>query len=429
MTIMTFFKEMYDFSTKSNNVLDPSTFQGFSIFNRIFGGVKINAESALAHDTVFACVRDKSESIGQLPVRLKRLKNSKWESVETGREHRILTQKPNDYMTMQTFIEMIIATLELRGNFYAYINRNKYDNITEIIPFRFQTSINPQYDTYGRVYYVYTTNDGKPHMEFANKDILHIKNFTLDGLIGASAIYYGARSLGIAISQEDYLANLMENGAMPNGILSTKEVFKDDNAINRIKKQWAEYSGAKGAGKTPILENDLKYQAMSISPADSELILQRGFSREQICGMLRVPPRRIGAIVQTGSKRDVEQENKDYYQNSLMPIVRKIENALNLILPDTLKLKLDEREFLRGDFKSAAEAAHELVKSGLGSLNEGREFLGLEDKDGGDVHAIDTNNLTFGRLEDISRLQEEQRALMMNSNKPKEGSEEDDNEA
>lgn len=421
MGIKSLIKEFYDLNLKSD-ILDPSTFQGFSFSSRKFAGVNVNPNTALAHDTVFACVRDKAESIGQLPVLLRRTSGDKTETVKQGREYRIFTRRPNDFQTMQEFIEMIVAALELRGNFYAYISRNKYGNISEILPFVNQTGVCPNLSTDGRVYYTYVTNDNKPAMAFAGADIIHIKNFTLNGFLGASAIHYGARSIGISISQEDYLASLMADGVMPKGILTTPNVFKDPNAIDRLKEQWAAYSGAKNSGKTPILENDLKYQAMSISPADADLISQRGFSREQVCGIMRVPPTRIGVSVQ-GSKRDLEEENRDYYQNKLMPIVTKIESAINYVLPDHLNIKIDERGFIRGNYKALVDAVTAEFKMGGISMNEMRIDLGRDPKDGGEVHAIDTNNLTFGLLTDIPKLQEQQRLL---ANKPNE--EQDDDE-
>lgn len=417
MNLIKVIKDAYSPPTtvKSDGIVRPSTFDGFNLLSRIHAGVKVTPETALAHDTVFACVRDKAETIGQLPVKLTRTRSDgSKEKVTSGREFKKFTQRPNDFQTMQEFIEMGVATMELKGAFYAYILRNKHDNITEILPFRYQTGVNPAYDTYGNVYYTYTTNDGKPQMVFANRDIFVIRNFTLDGITPCSSIYYGARSIGLAISQEEYLAALMENGAMPLGILHTDNIFKDDNAIERLKGEWSNYSGKKNAGKTPVLENGLKYQAMSISPADTQLVLQRNLSREQICAMLRVPQRRVGVPI-TGTQRDVGEDNKDYMQNSLIPIITKIENAFNYALPDTLNMKLDETGFLRGDLKSTAEAAHEVVKSGLGSINEGREILGWEPKEGGDVHAIDTNNLTFGELTDIQRIQRERQRLLERS--------------
>ncbi|MGB2265113.1 MAG: phage portal protein, partial [Glaciecola sp.] len=355
----------------------------------------------MAHDTVYACVRDKAESIGQLPVRLKRKTGDTYEKVTQGREFRIFTQRPNDFQTMQDFIEMYVATLELRGNFYAYVSRNKYGNVAEILPFRNQAGVSVNMDASGRVYYMYATNDGKPDMTFAGADILHVKNFTLDGFTGASAIAYGARSIGIGIAQEDYLSNIMADGFLAKGVLTTEQAFKGVEGLNRLKSDWKKFTGTNAQSEIPILEQGLKYQALNISPADAELISQRGFSREQICGILRVPPRRIGITASAkGAGSDIEQENKDYYQNKLVPIITKLEHAINFVLPDNLSISLDEKGFIRGDFESQVKGAHEAVKSGLASLNEGREIIDMQPVDGGDVHAIDTNNLTFGVLTD-----------------------------
>lgn len=431
MGLKSFVKDLYDFDFKSIVSINPSTFQGFDLIGSKHAGVKVNTDTAIAHDTVFACVRDKAESIGQLPVCLYRKEGARNNKVHSGREHRIFTLKPNPYQTMQDMIEMYVATIELRGNWFAYVVRNRYNNIAEILPFRFQSNVSVNMDAHGQVYYTYSTNDGKPTIAFSNREIIHVKNFTLDGFTGLSAISYGARAIGLAISQEEYLSKLMEKGALQRGILTTDQLFKDKAAIDRLREQWDAFSGIKGMGKTPILEQNLKYQPLTLSPADTELIAQRGFSREQICGLLRVPPHRVGVTANQKSK-DTEQDNKDYYQNKLVPLITKFENAINYVLPDNLNIKLDEKGFIRGDFKSSVEAAHEVVKSGLGSINEGREIIGFQPIDGGEVHAIDTNNLTFGLVTDIPKLQEEQRLLAQsnaNANNNDDEDDDDDDEA
>lgn len=403
----------------------------FSMFNnnRKVAGVVVNQNTAIQHSTVYACIRDKAESIGQLPVKLYRTTNGKKEEVTSGREHRIFTQRPNDFQTMQDFIEMMETSLELNGKFFAYVNRNDRGSISEILPFRNQRSVSVNMDINGNVYYTYTTNDNKPAMGFAENKILHIKLNTLDGFTGLSPIQCNARALGLAISQEVHLSSLMEDGAMPVGVLETDQIFDDEDAIKRLQDDWrVKYGGTKNSGKTPILENGLKYRPLTISPADTQLIEQRQYSREELCGIFRVPPHRIGAS--TGAKKeDIEQANKDYYINKLMPIVTKYEMAMNWILPDNLTIKLDEKGFIRGDAKTQAEVVGAEFKIGSISMNEVRKDMGREPIEGGEVHAIDTNNLTFGLLTDIPKLQEEKRALALagsqNTNKPKD----DNNEA
>jgi len=403
-----------------------------NVFSRFGFGVKtagvvVNTTTAVQHATVYACVRDKSESIGQLPVLLYRTKaDGTQELVKKGRDFKLFTKKPNDFMTQQDLLQMYISCLELYGKFFAYTVRNDRGAIMEIIPFRHQNNITPQMDQNGNVYYNYVTNDGKPKMSFAGDEIIHIKLNTLDGFTGLSPISCNVGAIGLGIGQEKHLSNLMKNGAMPKGILETDLIFSDISKATRLREEFDQrYAGVDNAGKSILLENGVKFRPLTISPADSELLQSRQYSQQQICGIFRVPPRRIG-VSGTTKQSDVEQENKDYYINSLMPLVTAFESAINLILPDTLNIKIDERGFIRGDLKSLVEAFGSAFKLTAITIDELREGIGFQPIENGHLHAIDTNNITLGTLDQVQELQAEQRAL--NKPKPVNNTEEDNDE-
>lgn len=389
----------------------------------VFAGKRVDEHTAMGLDTVYACIRDKSESIGQLPVKMQ---SKDGEDITSGREYEIFCKNPNSFMTMQDFIETYVTCLESYGRFFAYTKRNKYGNVSEIIPFRYQRQIMVNMDTNGNIYYTYTTNDGKPYMGFNNGEILHIKLNSLDGFTGMSPITTAARTLGISIAQEDYLENLMENGAIPRGVLETDNVFVDETKGNRILQQWNElYKGTSNAGKTALLENGLKYKGVTLSPSDTELIKQRIFSRTQICSIFRVPPHRVNAVeMKAGGYDKLEDNNRAYMRDSLVPIIYKLENALNPLIRGGSKIELDTKGFVRGDRESQVRALREELVVGLVSLNEGRIDLGRKPLEGGDVFAIDTNNLTFGKYSDIERIQRENREMM---NEPVEQVEDEEN--
>ena len=370
--------------------------------NNIHAGVKVTTNTAIETDIVYTCIRDKSESLGQLPLVVKR----SGKKLERGsREHRIFSMKPNDYMTTQDLLEMYVTNMELHGNFYMLPIMNKFGNIAEFVPFRYQNNIRPSMDTNGRVYYTYSTNDGKPKMAFAGNTLIHIKLNSLNGYEGLSPISAAAMTIGVAISQEQHIASLMEKGARPSGILTTDAVFKDPIAIQRLKEEWGKtHGGSNNSGKTAVLENGLKYQAMGLSPADSELIKQRVFSRIQLCGVFRVPPSRVG-VVEAQKYNSLEENNKSYLRDSLVPLITKFENAINNILPTSLTVEIDVSQYARGDRKSQVEALSAELKSGGIMISEMREDLGRPFVEGSDVFAIDTNNLTFGLLTDIPKLQ------------------------
>ena len=392
---------------------------GIDITNRLkFAGVTVTPDDAMTLDTVYACIRDKAESIGQLPGKLvPKNKDRKPQA----RLERIFTKRPNDYMTLQDLLENYVTSIESRGSWYAYPVFNKYGNVAEIIPFRFQQQVRPSMDANGRVYYTYSTNDGKPNITFAGGELIHIKLNSMDGINGLSPISSAARTVGIAISQEDYLANTMDGSFMMNGYLSTPNVFQDVGARDRLRNEWRDmHGGAAKAGEAPpLLEQDVKWNNTGISPADVELILQRKYSREQIAAIFRVPPGRVG-IVDAMRFKNLEENNRSYLRDSLIPLITKFEFAMTELLPDEIEFKLDTKAFVRGDRKSQVEAAGQELKLGGISINEFREELDRDPAEGGDVHAIDTNNLTFGLLSDIPKLQEEARQLNAQPAKPNE---------
>lgn len=396
---------------------------GIKFNPKTFAGETVTVDSAMGMDTVYACIRDKSESIGQLPIVVKR------NDIVLGRgkrEHKIFAQKPNDYMTTQDLLEMYVTCMETRGNFYVLPIRNRYGSISELLPLRYQENVITQMDQYGNVYHTYITNDGKPAISFAGDELIHIKLNSLNGIMGMSPIQVTAMAHGVALSQEQYLGSLMENSAMPKGILKTDKIFKDPAALERLREQWSKkFGGAKQSGKTPLMEGGLQYESLGLSPADSELIKQRIFSKVQLCGIYRVPPSRVG-VIEAQKYSKLEDNNRAYMRDSLVPLITKFEAGINNELPDDLMIKIDTKQFVRGDRISQVEAVTKEFATGSIKMNEVRVDLDRDPIEGGDVHAIDTNNFTFGKLTDIPKLQEQARlAAQQNIAKPPQEDSED----
>lgn len=403
-----------------SNVYNDANFFGSLDRENKQAGVKVNYTTAMRHSDVYAAVRIKAESIGQLPIRLFRIKDNVRREIHNGREHNIFTKKPNAYQTWQEFIETYVTAIEILGNFYAEVKRNRYGNVYEIVPFKFQNNVSTEMDMHGQVYYTYSTNDGKGRITkvtYAASDILHIKLNNTDGYRGLSPISQCAQAIGLAIAGSTHSASLFENGATPSGILSTDSVFgDDDNAVERLRKQWNEtHQGPHKKGKVAVLEYGMKYQTIQMSSVDAQLLEHGKFSREQICSIFRVPSHMLSAP--DGMKyNSIEHNNTGFFRDSLMPLVTKLENNINPLLPENHMIKIDQKQFVRGDHKSMVDAIETEIKSGLCSLNEGRVDLGREPIEGGDVFAIQTNNLQFGTYDDLEEMRRLNMEKLTNEN-------------
>lgn len=365
-------------------------------------GQVVTSRTAIQHETVYACIKVLAEACGQLPLEVYR-NGSK---IESGRQWHILAKQPCDYQTTQEWVETAVTALMLKGNFYCLIYRSPL-GITKIEPFRYQDSVTVDMDNNGVVYYTYTANNGsgglnrQSQVTYSQRDIFHLKLNNLDGFKGISPIQAGARAIGTALSQDSHQANTMSNSATPRGLLYTDQIFKDRELLTQHQKEWqTKYGGSANSGKTPILDGGLKYVPMAMSAADAQLLEQRQFSREQIAQIFQVPLHKLGV---TGAIKygTVEQANIAFMRDALIPILTKIENNLNLLLNGNLSVKFNEMEFVRGDYGSQTKAVGEQLKLGLISVNEGRKQLGYEPVEGGDVHAVDTNNLTFNSFANL----------------------------
>ena len=87
-------------------------------------GVSVNVDSALKVSTVFACLRVLADGIAQVPLKVYREKADG--SKELAKDHpayRLLSRRPNDWMTSFEFRQVMMFHAVLLGNGCAYIGR------------------------------------------------------------------------------------------------------------------------------------------------------------------------------------------------------------------------------------------------------------------------------------------------------------------
>lgn len=360
---------------------------------------------SLKIETVFAALRDKSETIGQLPIKLYETSKKGRKEIKSGRVHRIFCERPCDYMTMQNFMENLVVSLERFGAFYAYIERNDLGSPMSIVPFRFQGNIHPSMDVSGRVFYNYVKNDGTIGDAYNLEDLFIIKGFTLDGFTPVSPLVQNARLLGIANAQEETALETQTDGITSRMYGSTPNGFKDDNKIARLQEQIKTLRGPKGSSAIPIFEEDLKFHSFKLTPAETELLKNREFTVNRICRVFRVPVHRVG-VTGTGAGLDIEKENEEYLRSSLNPILVKVEKALNALLPPGYEIEFDRNAFYAGSPWRLVEHVEKGVKGGLYSINEGRNALGEEPVEGGDVYCVDNNNVVYSSWDKLEEMQE-----------------------
>tara|TARA_R110002020_G_scaffold67718_6_gene177653 strand:- start:985 stop:2247 length:1263 start_codon:yes stop_codon:yes gene_type:complete len=369
------------------------------------GNVSENA--ALTIEAFYSCVTDVAETTGQLPMRLYEKQGESRVIRGSGRTHRIFTQQPNDYMTMGQFIEMAALSYKTRGAFYAYMERNDRGNIMSITPFRNQNNVRPSMDVHGNVYYTYSTNDGQYKDPYRVEDLFIVKGMTIDGYTPVHPIYAQANLLGIAVTQDEQYRNLQEQGITSQMALSTDLLFDNEDARARLKADMEKFRGPAGMKEIPIFEQGLKPISLKLTPQETQLLEQKEFTVARVANMVGVPLHRVNMNDSKYAKGVIPELDEFYMRKTLNPFLVKMEDAFNLALPGMVSVEFNRKAFYQGSPHRLVESVEREVKGGLATINEGREDLGRERIEGGDVFAVDNNNVTYGSWTELPSIREQ----------------------
>nr|MBQ4457959.1 phage portal protein [Clostridia bacterium] len=394
-----------------NNVRDSG--QVFT-FGRSDSGEVVNERSAMQIATVYACVRLLAETVAGLPLHLFRdIGNSAKEKASDHPLYRLLYRQPNPEMTSFSFRETLMTHLLLWGNAYAQIIRDGRNNILALYP------LLPEYmetdrDDKGRIYYIYHAyTDEKPGKKnqdiyFRYDEVFHVPGLGFNGLIGFSPIAMMKNALGTTLAVEKYGSAFFKNGAQPSGVLEHPGILKNPD---KIRQNWSDvYGGSNNAHKVAVLEEGMKYTAISLPPEDSQFLSTREFGVNEICRIFRVPPHMVQDLSHS-TFSNIEHQSIDFVVHTLTPWLVRFEQSItkDLLLPDEQDkyyAKFNVDGLLRGDYQSRMQGYATGISNGFLCPNDIRTLEQMDRipaEKGGDSYYL---NGGYVRLEDTDTIGE-----------------------
>jgi len=360
-----------------------------------YTGLRISSNKAMQLTAVFGCVRVLAESIGMLPCNLFKATERGKEKATKERLSKLLSLKPNGYMTPQEFWELLTVCLCLRGNFYAY-KVKALGEVVELLPID-PGSVQPKLNSAWEPVYQVTFPDGTTDV-LGQDDIWHVRILTLDGLNGLNPITYAREAISLGLATEEHGSRLFKNGAVTSGTLSTEQVLTDD-AYHRLKKDFEDrHTGLGNAHRPMILEMGLQWKAMGMSSEDSQFLETRKFQLEEICRLFRVPMHML-QNTDRATFSNIESLGIGFINYSLVPYLTRIEQRINIGLVSEPKqgiyyAKFNAGALLRGDMKSRFESYATGINWGMFSPNDCLELEDRNPRPGGDVYLTPMNMTT-----------------------------------
>jgi HK97 family phage portal protein len=179
-------------------------------------------------------------------------------------------------------------------------------------------------------------------------------------------------------------AAFFNNMSRPSGAIVTDEQLTREQ-MESLRNAWEQQSRGMNAGKVPILGWGLKWQPMTITSQDAQLLDAYKMSIEDIARVYRVPLALIGAY-QQATYNNVETLVSAWLATGLGFVMEHVEASFAKFfrLPSDEICDFDVDVLLRTDFKSRIDGLAKGVQSGIYSPNEVRAREGLPAVEYGD---------------------------------------------
>ena len=337
-----------------------------------FSGETVNEDTALQVTAVMACVGLIADSVASLPMKSVR---------QIGDRHVAeplpeFLATPSQQVTIYELVHQTVTSLALHGNAYLYIDRlpnGEVLNLTPVHPLNINVTSDEASDE--RRY----TMAGQP---VPSDNIMHIRWWTPpQALEGLSPIEEQKTTIGLSLAMERHLAQFYAEGATPSSVLETDGDLTSEQA-KVLQETWLNSHNRRRC--PAVLVGGMRWRPVTASAADMELNESRELQVAQIARIYRVPAYLIGAKGDSQTYSNAEMSGQHFVTYTLLPWLRRIEEAFSTLLPPSQVMRFDVDGFLRADTLTRLRAHQLAVSTGIKTPNECRADEGLEPYPGGD---------------------------------------------
>lgn len=363
-----------------------SNYQGDRLLPTSQGGqsntdIDVNIETALRVSAWYAADRILSEQFALCPLKLKkRLKNGGSEEALDHPLYKLMLMKPNGAQNAYKYKQHIFSHRFFNGNMYSYKLESSPGVLRALVPLA-PWRVQPMQKLNGEIYYKYTDENQKVH-DFRFDQVFHWAGKTIDGIVGISMISYAASQIGIAIKQDEHSEWMLENRAEPSGIISVQNPMKKE-AYDLARQQMKERAeGAKNAGKTLILDNGAKYERISMTPQDMQLLEDKKFGIA-VCSRYTGVPKSLLSDNSESNWNNMTEENRHFLEYGLKSHLVSFEMEANTSLLDEKEqgkyfFEFDKSAFKEMDDEKRSIAMLNLRYGGVIKRDEAREEFGYK---------------------------------------------------
>jgi len=290
----------------------------------------------------------------------------------------LLNQEPNPFQDISTFKRNLIIDFVLDGNIFIY-----YDGVHLYHLPSDKMVIHASKDTYIEKFTFNEKIDYKP------SEIIHIKENSFHSIYrGVPRLSPALRTMQLMMKMRKFQDNFFKNGAVPGLVLKSPNTLSE-KIKERMMVSWQSRYQPEAGGRRPlILDGGIEVDAIT-NTNFRDLDFQNSIADNEkiILKALGVPP----IMMDSGNNANIRPNMRMYYLETILPIVRKINFALERYFGFDLKEDITEIPALQPELRDASAYYTSLVNGGIITPNEARERLGFEPVEGAEDIRVPAN--------------------------------------
>ncbi len=294
-----------------------------------------------------------------------------------------------------TLMETLAAHLLLHGNAFVQVAKGAGNKPASLFALRPERVSVVQGENGWPVAYRYRVGDATRDIPVEDEDgwpcLIHLKAFhPADDHYGAGCLSAADQAVAIHNEAARWNLALLENAARPSGALvydsGPDNMGLTADQFDRLKAELSSaYQGGGNAGRPMLLEGGLKWQSLSLSPADMDFAELKAAAARDIALAFGVPPMLLG-LPGDNTYSNYREANRALWRLTLLPLAGKILTGLSQGLspwfPElSLSIDLDRVPALSEDREKLWKQVSE---ADFLSPEEKRAMLGLAPANPGD---------------------------------------------
>lgn len=232
--------------------------------------------------------------------------------------------------TCQALLATVAAQLLLHGNAFVQVMRDPQGGAAALFALRPErVEIEPDADGWPAAYrYRVGAQASRWPVDPVRPHVIHLKSYhPADDHFGMGCLSAATGAVAIHNAASAWNKALLDNAARPSGALVYEPAdgsVLSSEQFGRLRAELDDsFAGANNAGRPLLLEGGLKWQALSLSPADMDFVGLKAAAAREIALAFGVPPMLLG-LPGDSTHANYREANRALWRLTVLPLAGAI---------------------------------------------------------------------------------------------------------